>query len=229
MGNHLCNSSAFTVCKGLIAFFIIVLLSFSFVVSGYCLSETAFTSDDVFEIPQTNSSVRFTTNGTYENAVLEKNTWFFDGLYFSSFFTTQKLNVTISASDCHLTINPFRFFRRTSQGENVTWVLFSYRVQGQGKQVINLGLDPQKGHIDAILDGEFIGLNHGWVRSPDGTITVTAPVSNVTLWYYGHPESYLQEPNFFEDHSVVIGSTFSMAVIVGLATFITRKKGNKEA
>lgn len=229
MGNYTSNRAPLTVFKDLIAFFIIVQLTLSCVVLGYCQSETTFTVNDTFEIPATNSSIRFAVNGTYENAVLENNTWFFDGLHFSRFFATEKLNITVSAMSCHLTINPYRIFSRISQGENVTWVLFSYTVQGDGTQVINLGLDPLAGHIDVILDGEFIGLNHGWTRSPDGTISVTAPVSNITLWYYGHPESYLQESNFFDDHYVVLGSTFSLAVIVGLATVITRKKGSNEA
>lgn len=228
MGNQPSKNTGFSVLNGVVVFFLMLQLASLFVVSVNCQSESAFTIADVFEIPTKNSSISFAVNGTYEKAILENDTWFFEGLYFSSFFASEKLNITVSATDCHLTINPYLIFSRTSQGENVTWVLFTYKVHGKGTQVINLGLDPQKGHLDAILDGEFLGLNHGWTRSSDGTIMVTAPASNVTLWYYGHPESYLQESDLFGDHYVVIGSTFLTITTVGFAAVITRKKPKGE-
>lgn len=205
-----------------------LLLSF-FVIPVACQSETSFTTADVFELPSNNCSIRFSANGTFDNAFTENNTWFFDGLYFGfDVFAAQKLNISVSATDCNVTINPFFSFTRASQGGNVTVVFFSYMVEGQGTQAINLGFDLQQGQIEVILDGEWIGLNHGWTRSSDGTVTVTAPVSNVTVSYYGHPESYLDEPNLFEDHYVVIASSFSLAVIVALATIIRLKKGAGE-
>jgi hypothetical protein len=190
--------------------------------------EITFTTADVFEIPSKNSSIRFATNGTYSNAIFENGEWSFEKLFFSELFGPEKLNVTVSATDCDITINPYLVFNRISRGENVKWVIFSYMVLGQGTQVFNLGLDPKEGQLDAILDGEFIGLNHGWSRAPDGTLTITAATTNVTLWYYGYPESYTQKGEFVDEHSVVIGSTFSVAVIVALAIVITRKKKNDE-
>jgi hypothetical protein len=161
---------------------------------------------------------------------LENDTWFFDGLQFSvDVYRAEKLNVSLFATDCNVTVYPFFMFTRSSEQDNVTRVFFPYTVEGQGTQSVNLGFDLQQGQIEAILDGEWIGLNHGWTRSLDGTITVTAAVSNVTLSYYGHPQSYLDEPDLFEDHYVVIGSTFSLAVVVGLATVVRHKKEKGEA
>jgi hypothetical protein len=200
-----------------------------FVVSANCQTETGFTPADTFEIPSNNSFVHFSTNGSFVNAFLENNTWFFNGLYFDfDFYSAQKLNISVSGRDCNMTINPFFVFSRSSQGDGVSRLFFSYSVEGDGIQSVNLGFNLQQGKLEAILDGEWIGLNHGWTRSSDGTVTVTAQVSNVTISFYGHPESYLDEPDLFEDHYVVISSTFSLVVIVVLATVIRRNKRNGE-
>ena len=75
---------------------------------------------------------------------------------------------------------------------------------------------------------EFVGRNHGWTRAPDGTISITKEAQNVTIWYYGYPESYTAERGLFEEHSVVIGSTVSLsAVVVFAIIFRKRKKVNK--
>ena len=129
-------------------FVIIVQLLSCFTILTKAQPEIAFTTAEVFEIPSNNSSIRFATNGTYGSAVLEKDTWSFENLFFSNFFGPEKLNVTVSATDCNVTINPYLIFNRTSRGENVKWVIFSYTVLGQGTQVFNLGLDPDKGQLD---------------------------------------------------------------------------------
>lgn len=219
----------FLVFKKGFVFFLVFQLFFIFVVLVACQSQLSFTMVDVFEIPSNNGSIRFATNGTYANAFLEDDTWFFNGLQFSAdVYRVEKLNLSISATDCNVTIYPFFMFTRSSEGDNITRLFLSYAVEGQGSQAVNLGFDLQQGQIEAILDGEWIGLNHGWTRSNDGTITVTAPVNNVTISYYGHPASYLDEPNLIEDHYVVIASTVSLVIIVGLAIVFSRKKG-KEA
>ena len=205
-----------------------LLVSF-FVFPVACQFEPSFTAEDVFEIPSKNCSIRFAANGSFDNAFMANNTWIFDGLYFDiDVYATQKLNISVSATDCNLTLNPFFSFTRSSQGDSVTRIFFSYTVEGQGTQAVNLGFDLQQGQIEAILDGEWIGLNHGWTRSSDGTVTVTAPVRNVTISYYGHPQSYLEEPDLLEDHYVVIASSFSLGIIVVLATIIRLKKWTGE-
>lgn len=219
----------FSVLTRISTFVIIIQLVSCYGVLGVnAQPEIAFTTADVFEIPSNNSYIHFATNGTYGSAVLERDTWTFENLYFSSLFGPEKLNVTVSATDCNVTINPYLIFNRTSRGENVKWVIFTYTVLGQGTQVFNLGIDPNEGQLDAILDGEFIGLNHGWTRASDGSLTITAAATNVTLWFYGYPESYIEKGDFFEEHSVVVSSTFSVAIIVALAIVITRKKKSGE-
>ncbi len=223
------TSSFFCVFRKGSVFFLVCQLVLLFVVSGSCQSEISFTAVDVFEIPENNSSIWFATNGTYEKAFLENDTWFFYGLQFSvDVYRAEKLNVSLSATDCNVTVYSFFMFIRSSEQDNVTRLFFPYTVEGHGTQSVNLGFDLQQGQIEAILDGEWIGLNHGWTRSADGIITVTALVNNVTLSYYGHPQSYLDDPDLFDDHYVVLGSTFSLAVVVGLTTFIHYKKAKGE-
>lgn len=209
----------------------IVLLVFQFSLLGvHAQPEIVFTTVDKFEIPSKNSSIRFAANGTYRSATLDNDVWIFENLYFPNPINTEKLNLTVSAQDCDIIISPYSIFNRISRGENVKWVILRYTVAGQGMQVVNLGLDPDKGQLDAILDGEFVGLNHGWTRDYDGTITVTRVAANVTLWYYGYPDSYTQNVDFFEQHSVMLSSTFSFAVIVVLTTIIAQKrKGSNDS
>ena len=214
-----------SVCKTVFLLFIICQLLSFFVIRVNCQTETPFTTDDSFALPSSNGSVRFASNGAFENAYVENNTWFFEGLNFSvDVYQAQKLNLSVSATDCDMTISPFFVLSRSSQEDEVTRIFFRYSVEGQGTQSVNLGFDLQQGQIEAILDGEWIELNHGWTRSPDGTVTVSAPVGNVTISFYGYPQSYLREPDLFEDHYVVLGSTFSLAVIVCLAVFVACNK-----
>ncbi len=213
-----------SVLTGISVFVMIVQLVSCFDILADAQSEIAFNAVDKFEIPSNNSSIRFATNGTYEMASLENSVWTFENLYFSNSLGTKKLNIKVSATDCDVTINPYRIFNYTSRKENVKWVIFSYTVLGHGTQVFNLGLNPDKGQLDAILNGEFVGRTHGWTRSPDGTITITGATANVTLWYYGYPDSYKDSSNFFDEHSVVISSTFSVVIVVFLAAVITKRK-----
>lgn len=195
----------------------------SFVVLVNCESEVSFTSGDTFEIPEINGSIRFAADGTYTSARLENITWVFENLHFPVSRSAEKLNLTVSAIGCDLVISPFFVFNYTSRWETVTWLILRYTVIGSGSQVFNLGLDPQKGQLDAVIDGKFVGRNHGWTRASDGTLTITKEAQNVTIWYYGYPDSYTSDAEFFDSHSVVIGSTISVSAVVVVA-FVFRKR-----
>jgi len=226
-GNDL-QKRTFSALTGISAFVIIIQLVPCFTILADAQPEIAFTTINKFEIPSNNSSIRFATNGTYKTASLENSVWTFEELYFSYLLAPKKLTIKVSATDCDLTINPYRIFNYSSRGENVKWVIFTYTVLGHGTQKFNLGLDPKRGQLDVILNGEFIGRNHGWTRAPDGTVTITQATANVTLWYNGYPDSYKDNVNFFDGHYVVIGSTCSVAIIVVLAAFITQKRKRGE-
>ena len=228
MGGEDLLKRTFSAITGISAFVLIIQLVSCFTILADAQPEIAFTAVDKFEIPSNNSSISFATNGTYKRAGLENSVWTFEELYFSNFLATEKLTIKVSATDCDLIINPYRIFNYTSRGENVKWVIFTYTVLGQGTQIFNLGLDPKRGQLDVILNGEFIGRNQGWIRAPDGTITITRAATNVTLWYNGYPDSYKDNVNLFDGHYVVICSTGFVAIIVVLAAVIGRKRKRGE-
>ena len=204
-------------------FFLIIQLFSCFVILVDAQSEIVFTAVDIFEIHSNNSSIRFASNGTFEMANLENMTWTFKNLNFPNSLGTEKLNLKISATDCDLTIYPFRISYYQYGEENLKWIILTYTVNGHGTQVINLGLDPVLGQLDVILDGEFIGRNQGWTRSIDGTLNITGASATATLWYIGYPDSS-GTLNFFDEHYVLFGSTFSVSIIVVLAFLIQKKK-----
>ena len=186
-------------------------------------SEVSFNFNDVFEIPSKNSSIRFAANGTYESADLEDGVWTFRNLYMFESRSAEKLNLTVSATDCDLTFFPYLSAPYQYGVALLKWVILRYSISGQGTQVINLGFDPDNGQLDVILDGNFAARNQGWTKADDGTITITGSYSNVTLWYIEHPEPS-EDDSFLSDHYVVIGSTGFLAVIAVLAVIIRQRK-----
>ena len=69
-----------------------------------------------------------------------------------------------------------------------------------------------------------MGKNHGWTHSSEGTFTITGATENVTLLYYGYPQSFVNTTDFFADHSVILTSTFSFGIIMLLAIYINKRK-----
>lgn len=205
-----------------VIFLVSQLLSCS-VVSVSAQSEVVFTSEDMFEIPSQNSSIRFASNGTYEAATLEEGFWSFQNLYMFDSRATEKLNLTISATDCDLTVYPYVSTPYAYGVALLKWIILRYSISGQGTQVINLGFDPNNGQLDVLLDNEFTARNQGWTKTDDGTITITGSYSNVTLWYIEYPKQ-LEDVSFLDEHYLVIGSTGLLAFIVLLAVVVKHRK-----
>ena len=202
---------------------LVVQLLFCSVVYVEAQSEGSFTFEDVFEMPSKNSSIRFAANGTYEAATLADGVWSFQNLYMPDSRGIEKLNLTISATDCDLTVYRYRGTPYQYGVALLEWVIFRYSISGQGTQVINLGFDPDNSQLDVILDGEFAARNQGWTKSDDGTLTITGSNSNVTLWYIGHPEPS-EDDSFLSEHYLLIVSIAFLAVIVVLAVVIKYRK-----
>lgn len=194
----------------------------------YAEKEIAFTPDNKFDIPSNNSSISFSTNGTYQMASLENGTWNFENLIFFNSQEQEELNLKVSAINCDITINFFRIYNRTFDGENAKRATLGYTILGTGTQFFNLGLDPKAGALDARLNGEWVGKNHGWTHSSDGTFTITGASENVTLLYYGYPDSIGDAENVFDNHSIVIASTFSVGIVILLAIFITHRRSQSK-
>ena len=189
----------------------------------YAENDFSFTSDTLFEIKSNNSSIGFSTNGTYEKATLENGTWNFINLDFFNSQNQDKLDLKVSATNCDVTINLYIIYNRTFDGEPVKRATLRYTVTGFGTQVFDLGLDPTKGQLDARLDNEWVGKNNGWTHSSNGIFTITGATENATLLYYGFPQSIADNKNFFTNHSVVLTSTFSAGITILLAIFVNKK------
>ena len=215
-------------------FVLLILFSSCLVFFGNCQSEIAFTPTDTFEIPTTNSSINFSFNGTYEQANLENNTWNFKNLRLINSQNVEKLDLKVSAQNSKLMITSCQVYDSTFAGEIARNARLRYNVTGLGKQVFDLGLDTRMGEWSVILNGEWIGKNHGWSLSSDGKLTVTEAAGNITLAYYGYPSSFRDSIDGFSQtawmqHTVIITITIVVVVIAAIAAAIElRNKNTKE-
>jgi hypothetical protein len=215
---------------GIIGFLIII--SFfscsSFLVYGQ--SETSFTTTDKFEIQSKNGSISFSNDGIYDEACLEEGMWSFMNLKFYNYQSEERLDLRVSAEDCEITIISGLIYNSTFAGDIVKGARLRYIVDGNGKQVFNLGLDPKGGDWGVIFDGSFKGETDGWSLSSNGSLTITEATGNVTLSYYGFPDSFVENKNgedqIFSEHSVVVITTVVVVAIFFMAAVIrTRKRG----
>jgi hypothetical protein len=184
-------------------------------------STTSFTLKDEFSIPSSNGVINFAVNGTYARALLVNGTWSFDNLHLSNSQPLDKLMVTAQSSN--VTIISYQRFNTT-----VGSARLSYVVEGEGTQTFNIGLDPKKGEWSLVFNGEFVSEGDGWSASPEGTITVTGATSNVTIYYFGFPDSITGNENqpFYQQHSVAITVAVVLAITVTVALAI-RKRSRK--
>jgi len=189
-----------------------------------------FKPSDIFSIPQLNSTISFTLNGTYEYANMNKGAWNFVNLLSND--SDEPLNLTVSAQDSNVTILSYLSYNVTFQ-----IIFLSYYVEGRGEQSFNLSLPENGGDWSVMFNRDFIGENEGWNLSGSGTLTVSGASSgsNVTLTYFVYPASLGGEGNdsnlpFYQQHSVVIVTAVAVAITVALAVsvaFNDRRKRRK--
>jgi hypothetical protein len=214
---------------GVIAFVMIALFLSCFGVFANGQSETVFTQTDTFKIPVNNSTIIFAVNGTYEQASLENGTWSFVNLRLINSQNSENLDLKVSAKDSKVTIVSCQIYNGTFAGERARGARLRYTVVGRGVQVFYLGIDPKGGDWGVNFNGIYMGKNDGWHLSPDGTLTVTGATANVTLIYYGFPDSFREgEANFnqsiLKQHSIVIVTTIAAAIIIILAVATRTRK-----
>lgn len=203
---------------------IIIFLSLSYV--GHVTqaqNDVSFTPIEKFNIPASNSTITFAFNGTYTKATLANDTWTFVNLHLNYSQPLEKLEV--AAQDSNVTIVSYFTFNTTFRG-----ALFSYRVEGQGKQTFNIGLPLAKGEWSVLLEGDFMGEGDGWHVSPDHTLTITGAKSNATIWYFGFPVGFDVDDDsnnpFFLQHSVAVATIVALVATSSFA-FIIRRKNQK--
>jgi hypothetical protein len=190
-------------------------------------TDTTLKPTDKFGIPEYNSSISFATSGNYERASLENGTWNFVNLRLNNSQLLEKLTLRVSAQDSNVTIRSYQTSNTTSGWR----VRLRYIVTGRGSQTFNFGLDPIGGEWDVIFNGVYKGENDGWRVSPDGTLVITAATANVTIAYYGSPDSLGDNGNssnqpVYQQHSVAIITAVAVAITV-ILTIAIRRKNNE--
>jgi hypothetical protein len=192
-------------------------------------TDTTFTPTNKFNIPLSNGSISFSTNGTYERATLENSTWNFVNLRLNNSQRPEKLSLRVSVQDSNITITSFQIFSATATG-----LRLRFTVLGQGKQTFNFGVIPKGGDLAISFNGVFMDQNNGWYLSPDGTLTVTQAAKNVSITYYTVPNAFGNSRNgstqpFYQQHSAAIITAIAVTITVILTLAINRKnkKPNK--
>jgi hypothetical protein len=197
---------------------------------------TTSTTADQFLIPKYSGSINFAVNSTYSSATFENNTWTFSNLFMTG---SQPLtSFQISTQNSNVTILSYV----TDQNTAFQSMRLRYAVEGQGKQILNLGLDPEEGELNPAVEWHVsdnnVSLSKGkdWSISNDETIIVNGASGNVSIAYYifsdfsGNGESNSNVP-FYQQHTVVITIATALAIVVAIAVLTkvkTREQPVKE-
>lgn len=150
-------------------------------------TDNAIKPADVFAIPEFNSTIRIAVNCTCGQLNFKNNEWVFVNLVLNNSNSLVKLNLTVSARNCNLTIISYDRYNSSFAGSPAINTRLRYNVSGIGSQAFNLHLDPEEGDYSVIADGVFLGLFDGWSISPDSTLIIAGEHSDVRIAYYGHP------------------------------------------
>ena len=196
-------------------------------------TETAFTTNDTFSIPELHGNIKFGYNGTYTEATLENNTWRFRDLKVdntqavASFGLTNVENLeylSISAQDSNVTIlGAVRF--------NYTWTaeILMYTAEGFGSQTVNLGLNASQptrvAEWSVVVDegATFLAEGSGWKLLDDNTIRVSIGEGNITVMHFDFGDSSMANLSFLMQHYVAILTGVVLLVVVLLAAGISVK------
>jgi hypothetical protein len=190
-----------------------------------------FSPADKFNIPSYNGTISFAVNGTYSEATFENDTWTFMNLCLTG---SQPLeNFKFSAQNSNVTIFSYQTYNTSS----FQIVLLRYLVEGQGKQILNLGFVSQGGLSASVEWSVIVGNNvfmaegEGWSISHDGSMVVTGVTGNVSIAHWDFGGNGLSSSNlpFYQQHSVAIATVMAVAIVISLAVVIKIKNRDKLA
>jgi hypothetical protein len=223
--------------------FCLALIGTTFSINNSAIAETTtFTSETPFRIPNYNSTLFFTENGTYSQAILDNDTWVFKGLTLSNSVHLSIFNV--SAQNCNITIYFSGLFRGYLRAQDSG--LLQYNVTGDGIQRFNFGLGHSFGtnikyrDLFVRFSSEFFTNNtdvihpgEGWDLATDGTITVRGATTGVSIMYVDFTNQYTDSTlPFYMQHWVTITavSLFLAMIAIGVVLrFKTQKTLQMEA
>ena len=215
-----------------IAIIVIVLIFLWSRPNAQAQTNITFNPADKFSIPSYNGTISFAVNGTYSKVTFENDTWTFMNLRLNG---SQPLaNFQVSTQNSNVTIFSYRATNNTSFHS----VRLRYAVEGQGKQILNLGLGPEEGGLGSSLEWSvtvnnnvFLAQGEGWTISHDGTMVVNGANGNVSIVHYDFLGSFgngLQNSNlpFYQQHSVAIATAVIVAAALSIAVAV-KIKSNK--
>ena len=141
-----------------------------------------FTAERQFEIPERNSTISFSSGGSYANATLTDGIWDFSGLFvtggLSMLPNTNGVKFSVSATNSDVTVTHLDVLNLVPPDPGK----LEYSVNGVGSQTFNLQYRrPELIAYGVEIDGEAKTKGDGWTLSPDGWITVTTAKSKVTV------------------------------------------------
>jgi hypothetical protein len=177
-----------------------------------------FTPADKFSIPQYNGSISFGFNGSYAKAVLENDSWTFSSLRLNGSRPLRDLK--ISAQNSNITILLYSSYVNSTRAASLR-----YTAEGQGIQIVNLGLNlTQQSNAyqwTVVIPGKsgsvFLAENEHWKFLPNDTLMIYGLSGNVTVTRYGFSVAA------DEGHSVAIVTAALVAATVAVAVAIRFK------
>ena len=205
---------------------VIALIVIQICITAKAQTNTSFTPADWFDIPSTNGKIGFSENGTYAKATLTNDTWAFNDLKLNG--STPIEMFIASAQSSSIIITSYR-------ATNTTQML-RYIAEGQGRQTFNMGIPAEDRRWglhpewSVIINNEWLGEGDRWSITPDGNVTVTGAVGNVSIVHYGFLglDDDSSDLTFYEQHSVAIITILSVAATAIVATLMmTRNKAAK--
>ena len=143
-----------------------------------------FTSETQFSILSYNSTITFSAGGSYGNASLLNNTWYFTDLLLAnatSFFPFfNGIRFSVSAQNCNMSINQIDTLDVFPPSSG--WI--TYTVTGMGNQTLNLNYSRENWlSYTVYIDDQEKPQNDSWTISKEGGITVANAKSNVKIFY----------------------------------------------
>jgi len=202
---------------------------------AHAQTAVAFNPGKQFPVPEYNGSISFALNGTYSTATFEDNTWTFTDLN----ITHSQLikNFQISTQNSNVTIRSYAAFNNSFQGLQFQSVRLGYVVNGQGKQILNLGVGPGQIITNPSEQWSVFANNKslaegskGWSISQSGVMTVNGATGNVTITFvnFSNFGGGIQKSNlpFYQQHSVAIAVVIGVTLVVVVAVVV--KVRNRE-
>jgi len=217
------------VWAGILLTVILLLVNPQFCATTQGQTQTDFTTQNKFSIPQYNSTISFALNGSYSEATLENGFWTFKNLKLDSQdFSFLGLNATQGLGE----------LRISAQNSNVTvWVrisvnysfpvdLLSYYAEGAGNQTVNLGLNTSRSSIYEwtviVSDNIFLPMGEDWSLLPDNSVFVWGRTGNVTVAHFGFNYEY-RSLSFFLQHYVALFTALLLVAVIFMSIVIRIK------